>query len=331
MTYNNAMATTQGQKNNKLLAAYLIVGEDELKRQRAIERLRARVAALGDLDFNHDIFDGEHASGSDIAVACNTVPFASELRLVELTNAEKLKKQDAEVLIAYLAAPCETTVLALLSPKLAKNTRLYKAIAQVGASSIVDCTPPKRYELTKMLRNMAVGYGFTLSDASALKLVELVGEDTVRLDKELAKISLAVSGQDAVSPREIEALVARSAQTKPWELVDAMSERDLKKTLTCLHRMNESPLRLIALCTSRLRELACAQSLAARGQTHQLADTLGLPSWRVKNHVQWSHNYSEDELRHAFVTLRDCERQLKSSSNAASAFEDWLVEFIVRS
>ena len=125
-------------EQNQLLAAYLAVGEDALKREAVIARLRKRLSALGDLSFNADDFDGETAAGADIAAACNTMPFASPVRLVYVRNAEKLKKADSEELVSYLAAPSESTVLALEAEKLAKNTRLYKAVAGLGPKAVIE-------------------------------------------------------------------------------------------------------------------------------------------------------------------------------------------------
>ena len=138
MSYNAAMAP----KEKTLLPAYLAVGEDELKRRTVIERLRKRVSSMGDLSFNHDVFDGATASGSDIAIACNTFPFASPVRLVEVNHVEKLGKQDADVLVAYLTSPCTSTVLLASSEKLAKNSRLYKALADVGNGAGMDTRSP---------------------------------------------------------------------------------------------------------------------------------------------------------------------------------------------
>ena len=322
------MATKQSQ----LLAAYLAVGEDELKRRTVVERLRKRIESMGDLSFNHDVFDASNASGSDIAIACNTLPFASPVRLVEVSHAEKLLKQDSEVLVAYLAAPCESTVLLLSSEKLAKNTRLYKAVAALGKGAVIDCAPMKRYELAKALRSMAINHGFTITDRAASRLIELVGEDTVRLDTELKKLALAHKGNDPVSDREIDALVARTSEAKPWEFVDAFSRRDTKECLRLLPLLtSSSPYSLLALCTSRLRELCCAKSLAHRGEAHSLAATLKVPEWRVKNHVAWSRNFSEEELRNAFVSIRDCERAMKSGTDPESAFKSWLISFTVPS
>ncbi len=312
-------------KSQKLLPAYLAVGEDALKRRTVLERLRKRVAEYGDLEFNHDEFDGDRASGSDIAVACNTLPFASEIRLVEVARAEKLGKQDADVVCAYLAAPNESTVLVLSAEKLAKNTRLYKAVAAIGKTAVIDCAPMKRYELVRALRSMAVGHGITMTESAAEMLVSYVGEDTVRLDSELRKLALAHTGSDPVTQREVEGLVARTSEAKPWELVDAFSARDAKACLRLLPLLTSaSPYALIGMCTNRLRELACAKSLDARGEGGQLAATLGVPAWRVKNHLAWVRGYSEGELKKAFATARDCERAMKSGTDAQDAFRDWL-------
>ena len=115
--------------------------------------------------------------------------------LVEVRATDKLKKADAEEIVSYLDAPSDTTVLALVAEKLPKNTRLYKAVAKHGASAVIDCAPVKHYQLPKMVRSMAVGHGVTLTEGAAAKLVELVGEDTVRLDGEVGKDCASSSGR----------------------------------------------------------------------------------------------------------------------------------------
>ncbi len=311
-----------------MLPAYLIVGGDELKRRRVLEKLRQRVEALGDLSFNHDEFDGETTTGTAIASACNTLPFASEMRLVEVKNGEKLKKADNDVLEAYLAAPSQSTVLAFSAEKLAKNTRLYKAFAALGSQAVITCEPMKRFELVRAVRSMAAGYGFTLSESAASKLIELTGEDTVRLDSELRKLALAANPDGTIGERDVATLVARTTVAKPWELTDALSRRDLKQCLVLLGLCEDAPLRLLALCVARLRELACAQALEARGEGANLAKELGLQPWRVKNLTAWARNFTPEELRRAFSSARDCEQKLKSTSLGDAAFRDWVISTV---
>ena len=322
---------TNTHEQNQLLAAYAAVGEDALKREAVITRLRGRLAKLGDLSFNADDFDGETAVGADIVAACNTMPFASPVRLVYVRNAEKLKKADAEELVAYLVSPNESTVLALDAEKLAKNTRLYKAVAKLGSKAVIDCAPPKSWELPKRVRAMATGHGIVLTEGGASALVELVGENTVHLDNELKKIALAHSGSDAVGEREIRALVARTSEVKPWDFTAAFAERNLPKCLGLLAAMESaSPHALIAMCATRIRELMAAQSMVRRGNPKGLAEALHLPDWRVKSHGAWARNFTSAELRTALLTSRDAERAMKSGADPDEVFYCWLVEALKR-
>ena len=201
----------------------------------------------------------------------------------------------------------------------------------MGKTAVIECAPLKRYELVKALRSMAVGHGFTLTEGAADALVMLVGEDTIRLDTELKKLALAHVGSDPVTEREVKALVARTNEVKPWEFVDAFSARDLKRCLALLPLVEStSAYALIAMCTNRLRELICAKSLASRGEAAQLASVLKAPPWRVKNHVTNSRKFSDDELRRAIVSARDCERAMKSGANPDNAFKDWLIEVLAK-
>ncbi len=323
--------TAQKKQNAPLLPVYLICGEDALKRDTVTKRLRARLSALGDLSFNSDEFSGETATGVDIVSACNTVPFASPVRLVEVRAVDKLKKADSEELVAYLDSPAETTVLALIAEKLAKNTRLYKAVAKHGKTAVIDCAPLKRFELPKAVRAMAVGHGVTLTEGAAVKLVDLVGEDTVHLDSELKKIALAHRGTDAVNEHEIVAMVSRTAEVKPWEFVDAFAARDARKCLLYLGRMDSvSPHALLAMCTTRLRELVCARALADRGNPRGVAAALKMPDWRVKNHATWARGFTSAQLRAAIVAARDTERAMKSGADPDAAFLEWVLGVVAR-
>ena len=251
-----------------LLPAYLINGEDQLKRETVLKRLRSRLEAMGDLDFNCDTFDGKDALGGDIVAACNTMPFGIDKRLVIVRNADDLKKADSEALVAYLASPADFTVLALLANKLAKNTRLYKAAAAVGPKAVIDCAPRKAYELPSQVRAMATSHGIAMTDSAAKLLVELVGEDTVHLDVELKKIALAHAGTQPVAPEEVSALVTRTSQAKPWDFTTPFTQRNVAECVRVRAKLGDtSAYALIGFCVSSLREMLTCHALAARGQS----------------------------------------------------------------
>lgn len=328
--YNDAMTT---QKDTALLPAYLVDGEDHLKREAVLRRLKVRLEKMGDLSFNHDSFEGASAAGEAIVTACMTVPFASEKRLVVVNLAEKLPKKAQSELVGYLKSPSDSTVLVLVTDKLAKNTALYKAVAALGKSAVIDCAPPKKKDLANQVRAMGPTHGLTLTPGAAAALVELVGEDTMRIDAELKKLALMQRASDVVEESHVREAVARVAEPRPWEFVDAFSARSIGECVRMLRLMpSASPYALLRQCVSRIRELMCAQAMLARGgnATASVADALKMPDWKVKRHVQWARSFTPAELRRALETSLETERKMKGGSVPEAAFLDWVVSTLAR-
>ena len=87
-----------------------------------------------------------------------------------------------------------------------------------------------------------------------------------------------------------------------------------------------SPHALLAMCTTRLRELITARALVDRGTPHALASVLKVPDWRVKNHVAWACGFTASELRVALKGAAHTERAMKSGANADERFLMWALE-----
>jgi DNA polymerase-3 subunit delta len=317
-------------KKKPLLPVYLFAGEDDLKRETALRRLRVACAKLGDLDFNSEVFDAEMgASARAIIDAADTLPLASDIRLVVVKNVEKLPKPDAELLIDYLADPNPTTVLTLIAPKLLKTSRLYKAAVKVGASALIDCTPKKGRELPALVCSIAASHGMKIDDRAAQELVDLAGGSSIRMDVELTKISevLRARGDDVIKVSDVEQLVVRTTEPKPWDFLDALSERDARMCALLLARMpSQSRLGLLSLSETRLRELICAKALEARGEGARLASTLGLNEWRVKNHRRWASRFSPGDLSGALAGAAQAEMSMKSGGDQTVLFEMWALD-----
>ena len=314
------------------LPAYLANGDDTLKRERVAERLEQRIGKLGDLSFNSEVFDGENARGADIVAACNTLPFMSDVRLVTVKAADKLRKADAEAIVAYLEAPAESAVLALYAQGLAKNTRLYKAVANLGKNAVIDCSSVAKRDLPSLVAQMAKAHGISIrSDATSL-LIDLVGEDTVRIDAELKKLSLGGIRGNAITVDDVNRLVGRTTEAKPWEFVDAFSERDAAKCVRLRQRMESTtPYALLAMCITRIRELAMVRGLLARGQQSQISKVVKGPAWKVeKFYPRYARNFTPEELREALRKARDTERAMKSGADPEAAFESWYLSVIAK-
>ena len=298
-----------------LLPAYLIVGPDELKRKQAITRLKARV----DGPFSAFNLEELVASGElepvGVLASLNTLPMGGDRRVVVIENAEKLPKAVSEALVTYLDNPNESCTLALVAGTLAKTTRLYKAVAKVGPKSVIECAAKKGRDLPPYLQKLARAHGVAIAADAATELVARVGESTTMLDTQIATLAALLGGTGTITREFVEKNVARVAEVKPWEFLDRLSARDAHRSLALYRLLDGSSLGLLALIVGRLRELVCARSLDARGQSHALAAELKKQDWQVRNHVRWARSFAEGELEELLGRCAAAERALKSSSD----------------
>ena len=309
------------QARGGLLPAYLIVGSDELKAKEAVSRLRKRLEP-GFEDFNLD----ERVASSDLEAqdllsSLNTLPFGSGFRLVLVTSADHLPKPVSEALVSYLADPNQNTVLCLVAEKLAKTTRLYKAVAKVGERSVIDCSPAKRWDLPKRVARMAQVRGMRIDEAASNELIARVGESTTMLDQQIGTLTELCRASGVITRADVERYVTRIAEVKPWDFLDAVCARDARRALELYYLMQSpSEIALVSMLVGRLRELVCAQSLAGRGQGASLASELGKQAWQIKNHQRWASRFKTGELAEALSSCARCDRALKTGADARTAF-----------
>lgn len=307
------------------------MGSDELKSSRAVERMRARLEKSGMVEFNLDERDmTKDPHVDDIVASLNTFPMGAEFRLVILTNCDKLPKAMSEPLVEYFANPSPTTVCLVVATTLAKNTRLYKAIKKLGDKAIIDCAPKKTWEMPPQVVKMAAAHGKAMGLPAAEALVARSGENTRMLDNELKKLASMVTGSE-ITLADIERHVMRTAEVKPWELLNAVAARDLVRSLELLKlQPAKSEVRLWSLLVTRLRELIIAKSLDTRGQGSQLATTLGVQGWQVKNHLSWARRWRMDELLEALSQAIEVELALKGSRDSELALRMWVISMTSR-
>lgn len=314
--------------------AYLIVGADVQKRDDYLSRIRKSVAEYGNLNLNHDRFEGSGLDESRIISACLTLPFLSQKRLVEIHLPSRVPASLSDALLNYLENPNASTVLVVVSDSLAKNTKLYKAFQSLNKKSVLNCEVPKAYELENYMSELAKKRGVSFAPHVARHFVDLIGADTVSLSTELDKIITSHTTSDPISMDEVDALIENLAKVKPWVFVDAFAARNAARCFELIDAVEgTSYIGLLYMCLTRVRELLCAKHIIRAGNASdvKIALELGLTeaqSWRCKNHISWTRQYTEKELVESLQSAIICEKNLKSGVPARTAFIDWLLSVL---
>lgn len=307
---------------------YLIYGSEQLLLERAEKRLRDRLAAVADLDFNMETFDGDSAPATDVINAANTLPFMSDRRLVVVHDVDRMDAAGLEALALYAKDPAPYTCLVLIAEKVAKNSKLYRAVSATGVA--YEYTAPKRSEYAGEVTKLVRERGKRIGASAAQRLVEAVGRDLRRLDAETAKLVSYVGDAEEITSADVAAVATESAAASIFELNDAVGERDVARALRISVRLlggGETALGLTAMLARHVRALIGARALADRGMgPDAMAPELGMAPWQARNVARQAACWHPAELAAALRGLAAVEEEMKTSpTNAGLVLERWIV------
>lgn len=316
------------QQIEDLKPIYLIYGKEQLLLERALRRLKDRVGAVADLDFNFDTFEGESVDAATVVAAANTLPFASERRLVVVLNVDRMSKAQQEALAAYAEDPAPSACVVLVAESVPKNSRLYKAVEAHGV--VAEYKAPKRAEYPAWVTELFASRGRTISAEGARALVTAVGHDLRRLEIEAEKVIAFAGERTTLGAEDVEAVVSATAPASVFELLDALGARQCGPALEVLDDLvasGESILGIHALAVRHIRSLVGTRALLDRGESLAAVQReFGLPDWRARKLLEQARRFTADELARALRSAADVERAMKSGEDERVVFETWLAE-----
>ena len=320
-------------EQRELKPAYLITGSDEPKVELAVTRLRGRFAPEA-----VERVSALETSGDEAVALCNAGSLFGDARLVLVEDVDGRrntegrmtggwKAADVKAVTEYLEAPAPATTLAFVASEMRKDVTLAKACAKAG--DILEYTVAKR-NVTGWVAERFRQHGVRATTDACAALLHLVGEDLRALAIEVDKLA-TWAGDQEVSEREVELLVAPVAVTPSFAVTDAWAMHDAGRALESSERIfdrsdrprRDESARLSATLASHAARLNTARRLRESGtRASDSLSALGTrSSFYAEKLFRQSDEFADDELRSAIVRLAELDLALKGGSRLASDLE----------
>jgi len=238
---------------------YVLHGKDGYLRRVHLGRVSKVVLGIDGDQMGRTDFDGRDAALSDVLDELRTLPLLAVRRLVVVREAEHFVKRYRSALEQYLKSPSETGVLVLVCESWPRNTRLARAVVQMGET--IACESPRAQHLPTWLVKYAGGkHGKKLPLGTARKLVDLIGNDLGSLCGEVDKLASYVGDVAAISDEDVEELVGFHRQEKVFGIMDAAERGDLARALELWRQVlatdRAAPFRAVGGLAWALRRMA---------------------------------------------------------------------------
>ena len=182
----------QDLKTGNFRPVYLLAGEDMLRIEGVVEKIRKDALGEQGSAFNFHVFQGDQTPVERILQQALSLPMFSGRQVIWVKQVDQcLGAQESQVhLEKYLAKPVPETILLLTADKVDKRKRWVKACQE--NQFLFDFTPPSGEALVQWVLKAARRQELPLDVEQARVLCELVGNDLLSLKSEIDKLSLLV-------------------------------------------------------------------------------------------------------------------------------------------
>lgn len=291
---------------------YLIAGTDQAKIDATRARLRARAERDGGGGALHVFEPVEGRGAPDHEALLNAIPAMSlteSRRYLLADGVERWRDRQLEAVVAAIAElpPDLTIVLIARAKPPAKLARAVKA----AKGEVHEFEAPKARDMPRALVGEAKRLGLALEPSAARLLVDRMGANPPRLQRELERLTLWAGENGSVSATDLEAMIADTSEAAVWALADALLERDPAEALRIGERLiaqGENVTGLIYGLASRLRSACAAAAQLEEGvPPKQVESSLSMHPYAAKQLIARLENTSVDDLRDATIALADLE------------------------
>lgn len=265
----------------KRQAIYVVAGDEDFLKRRAIAALQTQLLGESDPSFALSLYAGDKADFAAIRSELDTLPFLSDCRVVLVEQADPFVTKFRPNLEKYTEKPADKGVLILDVKSWPSNTKLAKLIPE--AATIVGKAPPV-YKLPAWCVDWAKAhYSKKLTAPASQLLVDLVGPQMGLLDAELDKLAVYVGDKGTIDVPDVDLLVGRSRSANVFKIMDAVGEGKPKEALTILSELfeeGESPIAILGALGAQIRRLALAARIHKQGAgLDDAMDRAGVAKW----------------------------------------------------
>ncbi len=226
-------------KKRNFKPVYWLEGEEEYFIDKAVDYAEHHILNESEASFNLSVFYGKDANWPDVINACSRYPMFAERQVVLLKEAQQMK--DVEKLESYLENPLSSTVFVISykEKKLDARKKFTKLVKEKG----VLLTTKKMYdrELPEWTQELLRSKGLTISPKGLALLVDHIGNDLVRIENEIDKLSVNLGKRINITEEDIEQYIGVSKDYNVFELQSALAAKDLARSIRIIQYFEANP------------------------------------------------------------------------------------------
>ena len=317
----------------KIKPIYFLHGEEVFYIDKIADFIANNLLTEEERGFNQMTLYGKETSIDEIVSNAKRYPMMAERQVVIVKEAQHLSRT-IEQLASYVENPQPTTVLVVCYKykKLDKRKKLHKAINLHGL--VFEGKKLYENQVSDWIRKNLTGKGYQISHKASVLLVEFLGTDLSKIDKELEKLALVLPQGHEITPADIETHIGISKDYNNFELKKAVGEKNVLKATKIINYFSQNPKDNPFVLTVTLLHAFFAQLLQYHGlndhSPKSVASALRINPYFVGEYQTAAKNYPMKKVSQVISHLRQMDLKGKGVGAQAVSHEDLLKELLFK-
>ena len=292
---------------------YLFYGEERFLIQLYEQRIKKALLLPEDEMMNLDVMQSPQ-DPLQVQSSIETLPFMAERRVVIIkeSGAFDLKPGKMGELADLMQDIPESATVIWIESKVDKRSKFYKAVQKYGY--VVEFKRLGENELLTWIGQEVKRKGVQLDRNTASYFLSLTGNDMVRIQMELEKLTSYAKERGVISREDVDSIVSVTIENSIFKLTDHLGNQQPAAAYRIYRQLLEDnePVQRIFFMMIRQFRLLYKASLMQGADRNAVAKELGVPSFAAGNYQNQARRFGEKRLKELLNKLLDLDTATKT-------------------
>ena len=292
---------------------YLFYGEERFLIQLYEQRIKKALLLPEDEMMNLDVMQSPQ-DPLQVQSSIETLPFMAERRVVIIkeSGAFDLKPGKMGELADLMQDIPESATVIWIESKVDKRSKFYKAVQKYGY--VVEFKRLGENELRTWIGQEVKRKGVQLDRNTASYFLSLTGNDMVRIQMELEKLTSYAKERGIISREDVDSIVSVTIENSIFKLTDHLGNQQPAAAYRIYRQLLEDnePVQRIFFMMIRQFRLLYKASLMQGADRNAVAKELGVPSFAAGNYQNQARRFGEKRLKELLNKLLDLDTATKT-------------------
>jgi len=312
-------------KGNNLKNCYIFCGSDEGLIKTTIEKIKKLKVDDNFVDFNYTKTSGDKLDLNWIINNCETIPFMSEYRMVEIYRANFLKEgkkdeknNDIEDLKSYLKdVPPYTFIIMyyVFEDDREKPSNRVKKLQNV--CEIVKVDKLKGMNFQSVVKSIFEEKGASIGRSELGYFCSIIENNMNIVENEIEKLIL-YTGDREITKEDITTMAPYEKESDIFNLVSYLSERKIKPAIDTLNQLiyrGEKPPKILSMIERQFKLLFALRVKTSKGvKKEEIVKEYNLNPYIAEKMIIQSKKFSVEALKKNIELCLATEVEMKSKS-----------------